>query len=219
MIKDQAKTIVCFGDSNTWGAIPRSDKRYPRSERWTNILQQNLGDSYEVINEGLPSRTIVVTDSVRPHKVGITHIRSIIETHYPVDLLIIMLGTNDFQSKYALKPEDIAEHLEKMIQFIKNFDLQKLPKILVLCPPSIVQPEKLPVSKVGKDLDKEMRRGIDYFKYLPDLFKKIAEDNNVDFINTGDYISSSRLDGFHLDTETEVKLANLLKTYIVKTTL
>jgi len=73
-IKDSAKTIVCFGDSNTWGMMPRANKRYPRSMRWTNILQKLLGEEYEVVNEGLCGRTFVATDITRPQVTGITHL-------------------------------------------------------------------------------------------------------------------------------------------------
>ncbi len=77
-IKDSAKTIVCYGDSNTWGAIPRSNDRYPRSSRWTDILQKLLGGDYEVINEGLCGRTFAVSNDLKPHKSGINYLQIIL---------------------------------------------------------------------------------------------------------------------------------------------
>ncbi|MDP3962781.1 MAG: GDSL-type esterase/lipase family protein, partial [bacterium] len=108
MLKDSAKTILCYGDSNTWGAIPSAGQRYPRSVRWTGVLQNLLGDDYEVLSEGLCGRTFVASDPAKSHRIGITHLQALLETHDPIDFLIIMLGTNDVKSTYNLSPEDIA---------------------------------------------------------------------------------------------------------------
>ncbi len=90
-------------------------------------------------------------------------------------------------------------------------------RILVVCPALILQPEKMPISDAGKDMDREMKRGIEIFITLPQLMKKVAEMGGVDFINAGDYIASSRLDGCHLDIESHKKLAEVLQEYILNT--
>src|SRR5688572_27059842 len=117
-IKDSAKTIVCYGDSNTWGRIP-GGARYPRSVRWTGVLQNLLGEEYEVINEGLSARTLVAVDPQNPERTGITHLKSILLTHKPVDAIIVMLGINDIKSRFNLTANDIASHLEQTINLIK----------------------------------------------------------------------------------------------------
>ena len=89
--------ILCYGDSNTWGYIPGSDhKRYSKQERWTGILSEMLGDSYEVIEEGLNSRTLISNDtrSGKEGRNGFDYLLPCLDSHDPIDLVIIMLGTN-----------------------------------------------------------------------------------------------------------------------------
>lgn len=209
MIKDSVKTILCYGDSNTWGSIPCTDDRYPRSVRWPGALQNLLGDEYEVVSEGLCGRTLVAVDPKKPHRTGITHLQSILESGDPIDLVIIMLGTNDIKSTYNLTAEQIAEHLDQTIFFIQKgkSDLEKIPKILVVCPPPILIPD------VGT-LDERVARGIELFKVLPSLYEQVSEKNGCDFINAGEYISSSKTDGYHFTKEGHLKLAEVLSEFI-----
>ena len=83
-IKPNAKTIVCYGDSNTWGAIPNNPGRFSRDVCWTGVLQKELGSDYEVINEGLCGRTFIVEEKGKEHRVGITHLESILNTNEPI---------------------------------------------------------------------------------------------------------------------------------------
>ena len=208
MFPDSSKTILCYGDSNTWGNMPRSDDRYPRSIRWPAVLQTSLGANYEVISEGLCGRTLVAEDSTKPHRTGITHLRAIVESADPVDLIVIMLGTNDVKSTYNLSATDIAGHLLQTVEYIRTLsDLEKIPKILILCPPAVITP-------TTEDLDPRMERGIELFKVLPDLYEEVAVQLGCGFINTGEYISSSAIDGYHLDPEGHLKIAELVKDWV-----
>jgi lysophospholipase L1-like esterase len=193
-ISKSAKTIVCFGDSNTWGANPLDGSRYPRDIRWPYVLQKELGKEYEVVSEGLCGRTFVVEDPAKTHRTGITHLRAILESHDPISLLIIMLGTNDIKNKYHLKQGDIAKHLGITIDLVRNINdsLHKLPQILVVCPPSPVTPD-------SGNIDKRMSRWPEIFNTLPMSFKVVARQKSCLYLNAGDYISSSRVDGYHLD--------------------
>ena len=127
------KTILCYGDSNTWGNVPRSEERYPKNIRWPGALQDLLGSNYEVISEGLCGRTLVAEEPTKPHRTGITHLQAIVESADPVDTTIIMLGTNDVKTTYNLTPSEIAEHLSQTIEFIMNIKgLNKNPKIFIV---------------------------------------------------------------------------------------
>lgn len=208
MIKNSAKTILCYGDSNTWGNIPRSDARYPRDIRWPGALQDLLGEEYEVISEGLCGRTFVAADPVKPHRTGITHLQAILESADPINGLVIMLGTNDVKSTYKLTPAEIAGHLLQTIEYIRSVkDLEKTPKILVVCPPPVVVPET-------NDLDPRMAPGLEAFKVLPNLYKEVAQRHDCGFINAGDYISSSKIDGYHLDKEAHLKLSKVIGEWV-----
>jgi lysophospholipase L1-like esterase len=203
--KDTAKTIVCYGDSNTWGRIPKAG-RYPRSVRWTGVLQNLLGDEYEVISEGVGGRTFVVVDPENPWRSGITHLKSILRNSLPIDLIIVMLGTNDVKTKFKLEPKDIAKHLQQTIDLIRSEDIKN---ILIVCPPDILVPE------TGLE-DPRFIGGSDKIKKLPLLFQKVAEDNHCHFIDAGKYIASSKVDGFHFEPESHKKLAEVLKEEIIK---
>ena len=224
---NQTKTLLCYGDSNTWGNVPRSDDRYPKNVRWPGALQNLLGSEYEVVSEGLCGRTFVAQDPAKPHRTGITHLQAILESADPIDLLIIMLGTNDVKTTYGLSLKEIASNLEQTIEFVKNkkiadvsglgdpsktnnlstLDLAKIPKILVICPPPVIVP------KTG-DLDKRMVPGLEAFKILPSLYKEVAEKHACGFINAGDYITSSKIDGYHLDSDSHLKLAEVISKWV-----
>jgi lysophospholipase L1-like esterase len=216
MKKDIAKTIVCYGDSNTWGNIPRSSLRYPRSVRWPAVLQNLLGDTYEVISEGLPGRTFTAMEPHKPYRTGINQLPSILESADPIDLVIIMLGTNDIKNMFNLSAEQIVQGLEDTIQLIKGgtLDLECIPQILVICPPAVIAPEKPAISEMGKSLDSSMERGIELFKILPNLYKRTADLYGCLFINAGDYIESSRADGYHMDEQAHIKLAEVVADLI-----
>ena len=94
------KTILCYGDSNTYGLMPDSPDRYPRDVRWTGILQKKLGEDYYVIEEGLSGRTTLWDDPIEEHKNGKKYLLPCLETHKPLDLVVIMLGTNDLDHMF-----------------------------------------------------------------------------------------------------------------------
>ena len=86
------KTILCYGDSNTYGLRPDSNQRYPREIRWTGLLQKSLGEDYYVIEEGLSGRTTLWDDPIEEHKNGKTYLFPCLESHSPIDLVVLMLS-------------------------------------------------------------------------------------------------------------------------------
>ncbi|MBP9711415.1 MAG: acylhydrolase [Candidatus Pacebacteria bacterium] len=211
MINDSAKTIVCYGDSNTWGSVPRGAEvtgrtRYPRSIRWTGVLQKLLGDDYEVINEGTSARTFSVQEEGKPERTGITHLRSILKTNTPIDLVIVALGTNDTKGRYGLSAEIIASHLEQTIKLIKEEGLEN---ILILCPSIPIQNS---VGKFYEDFENSLEKIVKF----PELFKDVAIKYSCRFLNAADYITASDKDGLHLEPESHQKLAEVLATEIRK---
>ncbi len=202
---DSAKTIVCYGDSNTWGRVPKAG-RYPRSVRWTGVLQNLLGNEYDVIGEGVGGRTFVAVDPENTWRTGITHLKSILRNNIPIDLMIVMLGTNDVKDKFNLEAEDIAEHLQRTIDLIRT---EEIKNILIVCPPNFVTPESgIP--------DPRFTGGSEKMKKLPKLYKEVADKNGCGFVDAGEHITSSKIDGFHFAPEAHAKLAEVLKTEVLK---
>jgi lysophospholipase L1-like esterase len=201
-MSDSIKTILCFGDSNTWGYVPGSEEvRYSRDIRWTSILQKLLGSSFEVISEGLPGR-VIKSDKARVHKNGMTYILPCLLSHMPVDTVVLMLGTNDVKYKYELTAQDIANNLEEKINVIKGVGGID---IVVVCPPPVMHAQN------GWHEIFNMNTMVE----LQKLYKEVAEKNNCKFINAGDYVTSSPLDGVHLDEGAHQKLAEVLKDKIL----
>ncbi len=208
MIKTSAKTILCYGDSNTWGNIPSSSLRHSRDVRWPAVLQNLLGEDYEVISEGLCGRTLK-SEIAPPEKNGIAYILPCIRSHELLDWVVIMLGTNDVKDQYNLSAENIADNLRETISIITN-EYKNAPhniKILVICPPEIIVPKQ--------GLDPRFKEGIEKFKKLPDLYRKVADETCSLFLNAGDFIQSSVIDGFHLDADAHLKLAEVVKQKVL----
>lgn len=110
------KTIVCFGDSNTHGYNSSNDGRLTEQERWTCLLDTYLGDEYRIIEEGLGGRTTVFDDPIFEGLSGLAYLFPCLMSHEPVDLLIIMLGTNDTKERFRATPANIAKGLERLTQ-------------------------------------------------------------------------------------------------------
>lgn len=127
------KHILCFGDSNTHGSTTEYIGRYDYEDRWTVIMNRLLGEGYHVIEEGLGGRTTVFNDPFKPGKRGIDDISNILQTHKPLDLVIIMLGTNDTKQVYNASVKSIAYGVEMIIERIRKEDM-KTPEILIVSP-------------------------------------------------------------------------------------
>ena len=108
--------ILCFGDSNTWGYKPDKTGRFDENTRWTALLQKKLGPEYHIIEEGLCGRTTVFHDELREGRRGLDMIGVTVEMHDPLDLVIIMLGTNDCKTRYGASASVIAKGLDQVIR-------------------------------------------------------------------------------------------------------
>ena len=133
-------TVLCYGDSNTYGYDPETESRYPYEQRWTTILGKMLGDRYEVIAEGLNGRTTAYDRPGAVWKNGAGSFVACLGTHKPVDILVLMLGTNDCNSELGLSAEQIAGGMEQLIKLAEEESpgLQGyIPQIIVISPAAI----------------------------------------------------------------------------------
>lgn len=211
--------ILIYGDSNTWGYIPGSldfktftYERYPADIRWTGILQKRLGNNCHIIDEGLPGRTIATTDPGMPWVNGMDYFYPCFLSHSPLDLVVIMLGTNDLKHAYNLTPQQIKDHLRKMCGLISNNSAgpsNVKPAILIVAP-LLVHTEKLSDNMhpfyAGKDA---------YSKELVHCFAELAEEENYSFCDASKIELANTSDGLHLDLTSHLALANLLELHIL----
>ena len=207
--------ILCYGDSNTWGYISGSDhQRYGNTERWTRLLANLLGNKFEIIEEGLNSRTLISNDT-RPGKEGkngYEYLIPCIDTHDPVDLVVLMLGTNELKATYNKTAEEIGKMVEqyfvKVILARKSQISNKYPKLLIVTPP--VVNEDVEYCKANNKYVGATKKS----KELNDIYKSISEKYNCYFLDN-DGLETGE-DGVHLTKESHKKLAEELKEEIDK---
>jgi lysophospholipase L1-like esterase len=202
MARDDARTIVCFGDSNTWGASPVDGTRLPRSVRWTGVLRAELGDGYEVIEEGLNARTTVYTSPLNEGRVGRDLLQPVLWTHAPVDLVTIMLGTNDLKIWYDLSAPEIAYGAATLV----DLALRSLagpggspPKVLLMAPPPLAAPTP---KSMYWGFAKAQATSLE----LGQHYRTAAAVKGVGFLDTGAFAEASPTDGVHLDAATHGRI-------------
>jgi lysophospholipase L1-like esterase len=146
------KTIVCFGDSNTWGYVPGSvSGRFPRTVRWPARLATALADEAEVIAEGLNGRTATMDSPVAEGRNGLPYLVPCLRSHAPVDVLVIYLGTND---AYWLEPLMVARSVGRLVKVARAAEAGPgggAPEVLVVCPPPFGGHELAPAFREVSD--------------------------------------------------------------------
>ena len=214
-IPDEKKLrILCFGDSLTWGSDPAGGPRL--SNRWPRVLQYELGPAYEVIEEGQGGRNTATDDVPEGEKNGLKYIRPCLETHNPLDLVIIMLGVNDCKRKFAYSLQDISWGMERFLQKVlthRQYASATDYDVLLVAPPPLN--EGLMTSWLGDVFEYET--GMRKSQGLAKWFQALAERYGIGFLDAGQYCQSSALDGVHLDAENQQKLGLAVAEYIRRT--
>lgn len=197
------KRILCFGDSNTYGYIPNGIGRYGENIRWTGRLQKKLSSEAIVIEEGLCGRTTVFDDALRKGRRGIEILPILLESHNPLDVVIVMLGTNDCKKVYGASANVIGRGIEQMIQQIKT----ALPQTKIL----LVSPIWLGENVWKTEYDPEFSiESVEISKGLRSVYKEIAKQYNCSFLVASEVAYPSEADQEHLDENGHKELANAI---------
>ncbi|MEM6284615.1 MAG: SGNH/GDSL hydrolase family protein [Chloroflexota bacterium] len=202
------KNILCYGDSNTHGANPASDVRLARDVRWTGVLQTLLGDGYYVIEEGLNGRTTVWEDPIEEYRNGKTYLLPCLMTHAPLDLVILMLGTNDMKTRFNKTAFDIAKGAEKLVQMIQASQCRRdngAPPILLVSP--------APVSDFAPQFAPMFAGAIEKQPQLAGYYQQVAEEHGCVFLNP-DFMVPYPGEGLHFGPEEHKKLAKRLSVEV-----
>lgn len=211
------RTVLCFGDSNTHGTIalahPLDIRRYGRDIRWPCQMATALGDDWHVIEEGHPSRTTVHDDPVEGvHKNGIRVLPALLDSHRPIDLVIIMLGTNDLKMRYHVPAMDIAISVERLLLMVAGSIAGpglKPPKVLLVAP--------VPIEETGF-LAEMFAGGAGKSRTLAPYLQAIAARHGAGFLDAGTVTTVDPVDGIHLTAEGHTPLARAM-TDTVRTLL
>ncbi len=199
------RVLVCFGDSNTHGSVPSAGPgggRFGPGERWTGRVAATLGPAWRVHEEGLPGRTTVHPDPVEGlHLSGLAAVPVVLGTHSPVDVLAVMLGTNDLKSRFGVGAADIASSVETLLGAARAFCTttgRPVPRFLVVAPPPIV--ETGPAAEFFAGGAAKSRR-------FAALFAAAADRTGAAFLDAGAHVRVSDVDGIHLDADQQAALA------------
>ncbi len=201
------RRVLCFGDSNTYGYSPVDGQRYGDDINWPGVLDRLLGDKFEVINEGKNGRTVAFDD---PYKVGcngMNDIESCIEDHEPVDLVIIMLGTNDLKVYFDASPQIIAENLREMCKLVQT----KTDARIILASPALLG-DQIEFSPLHLEFG---RTQVDYSFELAPYFEKVAKEVGAEFIDLAMVAMSSDVDCLHLMPEEHAKVAQAMRDKVL----
>jgi lysophospholipase L1-like esterase len=198
------KTIVCFGDSNTWGYDPVSSGRMAPDVRWTGVLQATLGSNYRVVEEGLNGRTTTVDDPIYPYRNGRDYLPPCLESHAPFDLVTIMLGTNDLKARFNRSASDIAESEGILADIAKRSGHGpdgRAPEVLLISPPAVTVLTEL--SEMFEGAEEKSRK-------LAHFYQRRAERYGAHFFDAGSVIQCSDLDGIHFESADHATLGHAL---------
>ncbi|MDY8109399.1 SGNH/GDSL hydrolase family protein [Fulvimarina sp. 2208YS6-2-32] len=208
----QRKSVLCFGDSLTWGWIPAVEGaptlRYPFEQRWTGAMARELGDAFDIIEEGLSARTTSADDPNDDRLNGSRYLPAALASHLPLDLVVMMLGTNDTKPFYNRTPYDIAYGMAKLVGQVLSCaggvgTPYPAPKCLVVAPPPLnAMPHPYFQGMFGGAHEKSNALGKQY--------KDMANFMKVDFLDAGDVITTDGCDGIHFTARNNLELGKAI---------
>lgn len=198
-------TILTFGDSNTHGTPPMPNEnvnlRLTAGERWPHVMARGLGPDWALIEEGLPGRTTAFDDLVTGAVMnGVLGLQMALRTHGPIDWLTIMLGTNDTQTQYGVGADAIASGLAQLLLTANSVELQDRHggfKTLVICPPPVIEEGTFARQFFG---------GAAKSRALLPLYRDLADKWGASFMDAGELIEASTMDGVHFGAEAHAVL-------------
>lgn len=192
------KTILCYGDSLTWGVDAENGSRHAHENRWPSVLQKALGHGVRVIAEGLNGRTTVYDDHMSAaDRNGARILPTVLSTHAPIDLVIIMLGTNDLKPVFANNAVIVGRGIERLVEIIRHHAWPmetETPEILIVSPP--------PISETDHPFLGPMFAGrIEDSHMLASVYADLADELGCGFFDAGSVARTTPIDGIHLDAD------------------
>lgn len=206
------RTIVCYGDSNTHGMDPDTQARLAREVRWPGVMAAELGDGYDVIEEALNGRTTAWDDETGRFRNGRDYLLPCLWSHEPVDLVVVMLGTNDTKSRLGLEAPDIARGAALLVDLAKSSLAgpdETPPRVLLVCPPAL-GPTSALAELWGFGRSREVSAELARF------YRLVAEDARVAFLDAGEHASLDTADGVHLDAAGHRQLGRAIAAKVVE---
>lgn len=199
-----AATVLCYGDSNTWGYDPATRTRFAPDVRWTGVMARELGSGYRVVEEGLNGRTTRWDDPMEPGRNGLTYLPPCLETHRPLDVVLLMLGTNDLKARFELSASDIAQSAAGLAALAARTGQRAdgtSPRVILIAPPAVTTLTDLDEMFAGAEAKSRL-----FSRY----YRTFAASNRLGFFDAGSVICSSDLDGIHFEAASHRTLGEAL---------
>lgn len=199
--------VLTFGDSNTHGTPPIVDlgvyRRFDETTRWPCRMIAQLGTGWHLVEEGFPGRTAQFEDPVMgAHMNGVSGLKIALESHGPIDVLVLMLGTNDVKARFSASATSVASGIAGLLDVALHRLMQERHggfKVLLVCP--------APVEEVGP-IKAEFFGGAARSRALPPLYQALAANHGADYLDAGQVIAVSPIDGVHFDPAAHAALAD-----------
>ncbi|MBA2345619.1 MAG: SGNH/GDSL hydrolase family protein [Rubrobacter sp.] len=195
------KTVLCYGDSNTWGSAPETGERFAPEVRWPGVMASELGDGFHVIEEGLPGRTTLREDPIEgSYKDGRAYLTPCLESHRPIDLVTIMLGTNDLKDRFSASASDIAQGAASLAEITHRSRCghdNGGPLVFLISPP--------PVGRLT-DMAEMFQGAEEKSRRFSEHYRRNAEGEGCGFLDAGEFMVSSDVDGIHFEANEHRKL-------------
>jgi len=210
--------ILCFGDSLTWGWVPAEDGhptvRYDFEQRWPGVMQEKLGATVQVIEEGLSGRTTNIDDPLDDRLNGCTYLPQALASHLPLDVVILMLGTNDTKAYFNRSAFDISMGIAQLHSLIGKSaggvgTQYPAPRVLLIAPPvlgDLSHPWQQAKFAGAKEKTQE----------LGQLYAALADYSGIDFLNAGEVITTQGSDGIHLSAQNNIDLGNAMAERVLQ---
>ena len=205
------KTVLCYGDSNTWGYEPATGSRYPEDVRWPGVLARELGDGFRVIEEALNGRTTVREDPVEEHKNGKDYLRPCLESHAPLDLVIVALGINDLKARFFASASDAADGAGVLVGISQRSGAGPdggSPAVVLVVPPPVGRLTELAQMFAGAE---EKSKGFSH------QYRRVAKKYGCVLLDAGEVVRASDRDGIHLEAEEHRKLGEAVAALVRET--
>ena len=207
--------ILIYADSLTWGLIPGTRNRLAFDQRWPGVLENKVNTStrrIRVMEDCLNGRRTVWDDPFKPGRNGLEGLAQRMEIHSPLALVILMLGTNDFQFCHPYNDAwSAAQGIATLVKEIRSAPIEPgmpVPRVLIVCPPRIRQP--------NGDTTEKYRGAEQRTTGLDQAYKQVASDLKCDFFDAETVATVSAVDGVHLDADQHLKLGNALAGIVEK---
>jgi lipolytic enzyme, G-D-S-L len=196
------KRVVIFGDSNTWGYDAATGGRFNEEIRWPMVVAKLLGNEYRIMEEGLCGRTTCLDDPFNEGLSGLSYILPCLQSHSPLDMLVIMLGTNDCKERFSLTAANIALGMRRLVKKAMEAEVWRdKPNILIIAPGPILKECEL--SPVGKNMGICSDKSYEIAKE----YKLVAEELGVGFFDSDKYVVMNDIDFMHLTADSHIALA------------